>query len=162
MSKSISFKLHQSAEAARKVREYAADINLKQHKLVKQLTDSGAEIARTEVIRLGAAYTNELHDSIEGYYNPQNNVGIIYAGAWYAVYVEFGTGIVGKRSPHPNHTGWDYDSKNHGDSGWWYFNHRDNQWHWTAGYKSRPFMYNTLVELERISYLIAKNIFSGG
>lgn len=64
----------------------------------------------------------------------------------YAVYVEFGTGIVGKNNPHPNPLQWSefrgYDVNGHGDAGWHYLD-TDNKLHWTKGMPARPVMYNT-------------------
>lgn len=76
----------------------------------------------------------------------------------YAVYLEFGTGIVGQGSSHTQHGefGWVYDSKGHGHSGWWYPSSPNDPnptaymnietgewWAWTKGQKSKPFMYKT-------------------
>lgn len=77
----------------------------------------------------------------------------------YAMFVEYGTGIVGKSDgkvhPWAGKTGWIYDSNNHGREGWWYpSNDRDKNkhkhqdangkwWAWTQGQVSRPFMYDT-------------------
>jgi hypothetical protein len=62
----------------------------------------------------------------------------------YAMYIEYGTGIVGKQNPpHPDpQIPWGHDVNNYGDSGWTYKG-KDGKYHWTKGQKSRPFMYNT-------------------
>jgi hypothetical protein len=125
---------------------------------VKTLTEYGVEIAKLEVRKLDAIYTGELQNSIEGFF-PSSNVGIIRAGATYAVYVEFGTGVVGKGSPHPDPQGYQYDVNNHGDKGWVYFDEDSGKFRWTKGFKSRPFMYNTAKELERKCIEIAKEVF---
>lgn len=75
---------------------------------------------------------------------------------YYAMYVEYGTGIVGESSPHPDPSrhGWHYDINDHGDTGWWYPTDADDPnptkyrskmgwWAWTAGQAARPFMYET-------------------
>ena len=81
----------------------------------------------------------------------------ITMGSEYAMFVEYGTGIVGANFSHPNLTGiaWQYDVNSHGDSGWWYptdasdpnpskrFREGSGWWAWTAGQASRPFMYMT-------------------
>jgi hypothetical protein len=73
----------------------------------------------------------------------------------YAVFVEYGTGIVGKENPHPHATGWIYDYNGHGEKGWWYpttmADPNPYKWvdpegqlrAWTKGSKSRPVMYET-------------------
>jgi hypothetical protein len=64
----------------------------------------------------------------------------------HAPYVEYGTGIVGKNSPHPDPMEWEefegYDINDHGYDGWLYY---DNKYklRWTSGQPARPAMYNT-------------------
>lgn len=75
----------------------------------------------------------------------------------YAMFVEFGTGVVGKDNQHPkpNMSNWTYDINEHGESGWWYPSKESDPnptkylsksgewWAWTKGQASRPFMYLT-------------------
>lgn len=75
----------------------------------------------------------------------------------YAIFVEYGTGVVGESNPHPqpSRNGWVYDINEHGDSGWWYPSResdpnptrtmtKSGDWiAWTSGMPSRPFMYDT-------------------
>ena len=129
------------------------------NRLVETLTDTGVEVARVEVQRLDAWYTGELMNSIDSYYSPTYNVGIIKAGAYYAAYVEFGTGVVGSQSPHPDPQDWQYDVNNHGDKGWVYYDDYSGKFRWTKGFKSRPFMYNTARQLERDCKKIAEEVF---
>ena len=145
--------------AIREVEKYKKEIKQKTQLLIEELTNRGVDIAKTHVRGLNAFYTGELESSINGYFSPSLGVGIIKASAWYAVYVEYGTGIVGATSPHPDPKGWQYDINSHGEKGWWYFNDRDQKWHWTKGFQSRPFMYNTVKELEREVRKIAKEVF---
>lgn len=64
-------------------------------------------------------------------------------GTDYAIYVEYGTGIVGKQGqPHPNpEIPWQHDINGHGEDGWFYM--ENGRGHWTSGQASRPFMYET-------------------
>lgn len=145
--------------AIREVEKFKTEFLEKCNRLIEALTDRGEEIAKIEVAQLDAVYTGELMNSIEGYYSPSYNVGIIKAGAYYAAYVEFGTGVVGKGSPHPNPQGWQYDVNDHGDSGWVYYDDDSGQFRWTKGFKSRPFMYNTARQLEKECKKIAEGVF---
>lgn len=145
--------------AIREVKQFRTEFLEKCSRLVEALTDRGVEVAKVEVSRLDAVYTGELMNSIEGYYSPTYNVGIIKAGAYYAAYVEFGTGVVGSRSPHPNPQGWQYDINQHGDKGWVYHDDESGEFRWTKGFKSRPFMYNTARQLEKECKKIAKEVF---
>jgi len=142
----------------REVEQYKIDFTNKVSRLIETLTDQGVEIAKFQIRTLGAVYTGALESSITGYFNPSVNVGIISAGAPYAIYVEFGTGIVGEASPHPAPGGWVYDINEHGEEGWWYLS-RYGRRQWTQGMKSRPFMYNTVRELEQICVRVAKEVF---
>lgn len=148
-------------EAIKQVEAYKIHLNKKCQLLVQALTDKGVDIAKVNVRSLGAFYTGELEESIHGYYSPTLNTGIIYAGTWYAVYVEFGTGIKGSEASHPlsGKTGWYYDINNHGEAGWVYYNENDGSYHWTDGMPSRPFMYDTMMELNLICEKIAKEVF---
>jgi len=132
-------------EAIREVKQYKQQLDEQVKALIRALVDKGVEIAKVQVRELGAVYTGQLEASITGFFDEETGVGIIRTDCPYAVYVEFGTGVVGQRNPHPEPIeGWKYDVNEHGDAGWWYFNERDQKWHWTKGMESRPFMYNTL------------------
>ena len=155
----IRFSLDEIDRAIKDVRKFKAEFLEKCNRLVEALTNEGAEIARLQVKQLDAVYSGELMNSIDGYYSPKYNVGIIKAGARYAAYVEFGTGVVGSSSPHPNHQGWQYDVNAHGDDGWVYYNDDVGGFRWTKGFKSRPFMYNTARELEKECKRIAEEVF---
>lgn len=91
----------------------------------------------------------------------------------YAVFVEFGTGVMGEESPHPKagEEGWEYDVGGHGDSGWWYPTvegdpnptkklTKQGSWvAWTAGMASRPFMYSLwLWASYSVTNIINKNV----
>ena len=96
---------------------------------------------------MGDAYVTKYPDGFE--------VGVRNDSA---VYIEFGTGIVGAGQPHPqpSREAWIYDINGHGIAGWWYpttesdrnptkyFSKNYGGWlAWTQGVKSRPFLYET-------------------
>lgn len=161
MPKVIEFSLDPGSleRAAQEVRKYAMELDEKVEALIRKLAERGAMVAKVQLAALDAVYTGELLSSIEGVYSEKDNVGIVRAGAPYAIFVEYGTGVIGAGSPHPNPDGWQYDANGHGDEGWVYLNERDGKYHWTRGYQSRPFMYNTARELERECVNIAKEVF---
>lgn len=135
--------------AIREVNYFRDELRRKCWELVETLTMEGAEIAKMQVVSMDAFDTGELEQSIQGVFFPGERCGFVIAEAPYAIYVEYGTGIVGKGSPHPDSEGkYDYDVKHHDTAGWVYKSDKDGQFHWTAGYVSRPFMYNTLRWLE--------------
>lgn len=137
------------SRAIMEVKAFQKELREKCWELVKVLTMEGAEIAKMQVASMEAVYTGELEQSIEGLFFPSERCGFVIAGAPYAIYVEYGTGIVGENDPHPEAEGkWDYDVNQHGVKGWVYRNDRDGKLYWTRGFFSRPFMYNTLRWLE--------------
>mgnify|MGYP001030709329 CR=1 FL=1 len=108
-------------------------------------------------------YNNLTVEKMEnGFYI--STFGSNYSGEDYAMYVEFGTGIVGKEGkvhPKSGESGWNYDVNEHGESGWTYPTSADDPnpnkwqdedgmyWAWTRGQQARPFMYETWLYLSR-------------
>ena len=133
--------------AIKEVEKFRKDLMLALSRLVERLVEQGVEVAKMEIVSIGAVYDGDLYDSIYGTYNPETHIGTIYTDCEYAVYVEYGTGIRGENSPHPEPNGYQYDKNGHGADGWVYKG-EDGQFHWTDGMPARPFMYNTLRELE--------------
>lgn len=86
----------------------------------------------------------ELRDSITHAVTVKNGKveGTITASTDHAMFVEFGTGIVGASDPHPyNYLGWEYDVNGHGIDGWTY--PKNGRFYHTLGQPSNPFMYRT-------------------
>ena len=130
--------------------------------LCERLLDEGVDVAKAQLMAFPAVDTGALMASIgHGAYDPQKRVGYIYAGAYYAFYVEYGTGPIGAENPHPNvESGGGsnfavlsrdgsrtYEKYNAEKPGWYYFGD-DGEWHYTEGMPSRPFMYNTMMTLK--------------
>jgi len=148
--------------AVEKIRTLSTKLTEALSEFARRLTEElGPGIAKMYVAQFPAIDTGALHDSISGTYIKASHMGTITATAEYAVYVEFGTGIVGEENPHPasGELGIEYDKKSHGESGWWYPSEKG--WYkpkdggpllaWTKGMPARPFMYTTLRELEAIA-----------
>lgn len=136
-------------QAIREIKLFRKELLEKCWELVQALTMEGAEIAKMQVASMDAVDTGELEQSIKGLFIPSERCGFVIAEAPYAIYVEYGTGIVGESEPHPEAQGnYDYDVHHHDVFGWVYKSDKDGKYHWTAGYISRPFMYNTLRWLE--------------
>lgn len=135
--------------AIREIRSFRKQLKDTCLELVQALTMEGAEIAKMQVAAMEAVYSGELEQSIQGMFFPSERCGFVIADCPYAIYVEYGTGIVGESEPHPEAAGkWDYDVNGHGTKGWVYKNDKDGKFYWTQGYISRPFMLNTLRWLE--------------
>ena len=138
--------------------------------LVQRLTDYGAEIVRIKIVNMGAYYSGELLSGVSGYYSPTLNVGFVKVASDHVAFVEFGTGVVGQNSPHKNGeylslAAWEYATgpkiftTKDGRVGWIYPTD-DGGFRFTEGMVSRPFMYETALELERDFGRIAKEVFS--
>ena len=128
-------------EAIAKVKEYRDRLDKADEAIVKRLTNDGAKQAQELVSYMNAVDTGELMSSIIGEAN--GKTGKITAGTDHAAFVEFGTGVVGLASQHPQPiAGWKYDKNGHGDAGWYYYGD-DGKKHWTRGMPSRPYMYDT-------------------
>lgn len=167
MSKTITFSLNNVRSISRaisEVKKFREDVADAIGALVQKLTEDGKEFAQFELLRMFAFDTGELTDNVHftvmGDYNAGMHTGIIATNTYYAVFVEYGTGVVGENFHHPNPIGWEYDYHHHGDEGWYYFDHREGRKRWTKGYKARPFMYNTHKELQRIALSVANEVLS--
>ena len=125
--------------------------------LINALAEKGVDIARAELIFFSKpAYdTGALSESMQ-YIPYDGNAAYVKTDIHYAAFVEYGTGVVGEASPHPEPSQWAYDSHGHGEAGWWYpspygwvqASGDGPMLAWTRGMASRPFTYNTLRDLE--------------
>lgn len=142
-------------KAAAEVRAYKARIEKLAVDLAAELAAQGAQIALIEAADIKD--TGKLLSSIVGEHS--GNYGYVKCKCGYAVYVEFGTGVVGGRNPHPDISiaGWKYDVNGHGELGWWYPG-KDGTLYWTKGFESRPFMYNTAQQLRTLVIPTAKGL----
>lgn len=175
MAKKITITLSQKSiqDAIRQIKAYQNDLKYKCQLLAEKLAEKGVEIAQSYIDSLDATFTYELNSSIHAEYKGNVKGGGIWAvvaGTDHAMFVEFGTGIVGKRSPYPGKLpegiDWQYASGKtirqlaDGRYGWFYQD--DNgEWWFTEGMPSRPFMYYTAQELEKIVTETAKEVFGG-
>ena len=139
--------------------------------LVEKLSEKGVEIARANVTKLDAIFTGELIDSLhseKGSISKGTAIFYIVTDSKHAAFVEFGTGQLGMEGgypyPFPEGVQWNYNSGktifeiSPGQYGWFY--KRDEQWYFTQGMPSRPFMYETAIELEKEIVKTAKEVFA--
>lgn len=175
MAKKITITLSQKSiqDAISQIKAYQNDLTYKCQLLAEKLAEKGVEIARLQLADLDAIFTAELISSVHAECKGSIKGGGIWAvvaGTDHAMFVEFGTGIVGKRSPYPGKlqegVDWQYASGKtirqlaDGRYGWFYKDD-DGQWWFTEGMPSRPFMYYTAQELEKIVVETAKEVFGG-
>ena len=156
-------------DAIKEINEYKAEVERKSRVLVQRLVDYGANIARVKIISLDAVDTGELLGGVDGYYSPTLNVGFVRVTSDHVAFVEFGTGVKGQENQHENDeylskASWGYATgqkiftTKDGRIGW-IFPTDDGGFRFTEGMKSRPFMYETALELQREFPRIVKEVF---
>lgn len=139
--------------------------------LSKLLAEKGVDIAQVNVARLDAIFTGELISSIHTKYGGSTNGTAIFyvvADSNHAAFVEFGTGQLGMEGgypyPFPEGVDWEYNTGktifeiSPGQYGWFYPGD-DGQWYFTQGMPSRPFMYETSLELMNLVVKTAREVF---
>lgn len=150
------------------VKAYRDNLSELSREIVQQMIAEGEIIARSEVISLGAVYTGALANSIDHFYDENTHTGFIRCNADYGIFVEFGTGVVGKGNPYPGAAmaavgyryggGTTYVQTADGRVGW-YFPADDGKWYFTEGQPSRPFMYNTAQLMKKQVIPAARRVF---
>lgn len=151
------------------LQKYKTDIlPMKLEMLSKRLAESGVDFAKSRIVTLDAIFTGELLNSIHSE-RTGNAVFVIVADSKHAAFVEFGTGQLGLEGsyPHPFPDGidWNYNTGktifeiSTGQYGW-FFPMPDGTWRFTQGMPSRPFMYETFIELYSKVEKIAKEVFN--
>lgn len=161
--KNISFDLNARSinRAIREIQIFQQQLNETIDQLVEALTEKGVEVAKLQIAAFEAVDTGELEHSIQGYYSPNLHAGWVYTNAYHAMFVEYGTGIVGEGTyPTTTANGWQYDINGHGEYGWIYRKESDGTFHWTNGYVARPFMLNTFEWLKEAAPDIASRMWT--
>lgn len=145
-------------------------LQAKTKELARRLAEKGVEIAKANVTKLDAVFTGELMNSIhekDGGSTKTYAIFYIVADSEHAAFVEFGTGQIGEEAPYPyplpEGVKWEYNSGktifeiSPGQYGWFY--QKNGEWYFTQGMPSRPFMYETSLELYDIVLQTAKEVF---
>lgn len=152
-----AFSLDSVSSAINYLQRYRNNSEITDKSAIQELTQKGYNY----MISIVREETGELKNSITWEFKTSNQKGIIKVGSDYGIFVEYGTGIVGKNSPHPNAQGWRYDVNNHGINGWWYFDDKQNRFRWTRGQSANAFIYKTVKLLENESPKGVKIKFNG-
>lgn len=148
--------------------------------LAQRLAEKGVAIAQSNITTLDAIFTGELLNSIHTEYGGSSKGTVTFylvADSEHAIYVELGTGMVGASKPYPGKLpviyaqgktirpatediyvrGELYIKK--GEYFWTYIG-EDGKAHITKGMPSRPFMYETSLELMQLVVKTAKEVFA--
>jgi len=172
--------------AIKQLRAYQDSLTYKCQMVAQKLAEKGVEIARVQIADLDAVFTSELLSSIHYEYEgitKGDGVWAVVAGTDHAMFVEFGTGIVGQEHPYPGEfpdgVTWDYasgktirqamqDISINGDTFvkageyYWTYIGDDGKLHITKGMPSRPFMYYTSLQLMKLVEKTVKEVFKNG
>lgn len=146
------------------------ELRQKVNTLVRLLAEKGVLIAQANITSYDAIFTGELLSSISAKNGGGTNgtaIFYIVADSRHAVFVEFGTGQIGSESPYPYPlppgVDWEYNSGktifeiSPGQYGWFY--PKGDKWYFTQGMPSRPFMYETAMELQELILKTAREVF---
>ena len=168
--KKITFRLSTDSitEAIKELKAYKAEIHKKSQQLVERLADYGLTVCRAKVVEMDIPDTGNLLSKVDGYYSPLLNAGFIFCDCDYAVFVEFGTGVKGQAQPYTGQAmsecGYQYMGGTHyvttkGGRIGWFYPADDGTWKFTQGMPSRPFMYETGLEMRNKLDDIVKEVF---
>lgn len=172
LNKNIEFELTPKSidKAIKDLRQYENEVVKRATELRDTLLKLGANIVRGNILRLDVWDSGELYNSVDVFYSEENNAGFIKVACNYALFVEFGTGIVGKTQPYEDTAGLmarvgyrygggtNYVVLSDGRIGW-FFPSDDGKWYFTEGMPSRPFVFESLQDLNRVFTRHAKAVF---
>lgn len=156
------FKKDSLSNLVSEIEKYKKTVEYKTNLLASILAQSGVDIAKINVVQMNAVFTTDLLNSIH-VENASGNIFYIVADSEHAIFVEIGTGIIGAQHPYHGALPVEYAQGKYirdfnGKYGWFYCD-RFGKWHFTEGMPSRPFMYNTTLELYKMVTKTAKKVF---
>ena len=167
--------------AIQELNAYGKRLDAKMDIFLQRLAEVGVTIAKSKVLTMDAVFTAELLNSL--HLEQRGTAYFIVSDSEHTAFVEFGTGDYGNMNPYPYPIpeeigSWDYNVGEHiqyaqedlqwgewfipaGSYYWWYVG-KDGKWHLSRGMRSRPFMYETAVQLGRRQVIskIAKEVFN--
>lgn len=155
----MEYSLELSVEGMEKgikiLKDYKKKLERAKIKIINRLTDKFIEIVKDNI----PIDTGDLANSITKIQIAKDVIEV-YTDMYYAKFVEFGTGIVGSSSPHPDTSlvNWKYDVNEHGEKGWKYQT-KDGTWHWTKGQEGKEFWYKAYQYVDSHFEEIAEQVY---
>lgn len=150
-------------EAIRKrLSAYVESMPEKAEELCRRLAEIGVDAA---VANIDHDESGELRSSIR-LERRDDKEYVVIADCDYAIYVEFGTGVVGAASTYagerPDWVGapGSRSSKVREDGSWVYFDEKQDRFRITSGQRPQAFMSTAAVEMRQQVLSIAKEVFS--
>lgn len=160
--------------AINELKKYQRDLQRKTELVAQELAELGVQYSRLHLEDLDAVFTGELMSSIRPVKEYSGNgvaVFAVVADSEHAMFVFFGTGVIGKASPYngklPDGLTWEYAVGKtirqlaDGRYGWFYPGN-DGRWRFTQGMPSRPFFDYAMDDLEIVCRDVVKKVFSNG
>lgn len=166
-------------KAIEELQAWEKDFQIKVDNLAQALAEKGVEIGKGKILSYPAVFSGELVENLH-FEKKTDCVYAIISDTDHSAFVEFGTGQLGSVVPYPypfppDMPSWDYNVGEYiqyaeedlmwgdkvvpkGTYYWFYF--KDGAWHLTQGMPSRPFMYETAMDLPKEVAKIAKEIFN--
>lgn len=145
----------------------------------ERIAERAVDLCRANLLAETMQQSGDLYDKISAdvVYDGDKKNGkfrvILKADSEHALYVEFGSGIEGKKSPHPQAGKW--GGKKYRDTGWWTAADGKDMaqmygWlpfelpdgtviYYTEGQPARPFMYKTRQQLQEEIPKILREVF---
>lgn len=149
------------AEMKAALTRYRDSLIAKADAICRRLSEIGVQAA---IAAIDHDESGELRQSIT-YRRKGDRDYLVVADCGYAVYVEFGTGVVGAGSSYPGEKpGWAGSPGSRSfhinpDGSWVYFDEKQSRWRITSGQKPQGFMARSAVEMRRDVLKIAKEVF---
>lgn len=164
----ISLSTDSLNQAKKQLEDYKKSINLKAKAVVSRLIEYGFEVCNAKILEMNIYDEGNLANSVSSYFDENTGIGFIKVDCDYAVFVEFGTGTKGVKTPYVGEAmtdiGYQYGEGTHyvtlsdGRIGW-YYPKSDGTYRFTEGLPSRPFMYETAMEMRNNLTEIVKEAF---
>ena len=178
------FNLDSIDEAIDQLNKYKNSLDKKIERFLERLAEEGVEIAKSKVQKYHAVFTTDLLNQI--HLEHRDGCFFVVSDSEHTAFVEFGTGQWGRDHPYKGEfpdmgADWNYTDYLTGEhiqyaeedllwgdwtipagSYFWFYFGMDRRWHVTQGMPSRPFMFDTAMELrkERTIRRIAKEVFT--
>lgn len=150
--------------AAAALRAYSKDVGARADAAALAVAEEGAAFASSyldsalPVAAAGSWTTGALSRSIVA--EPRSDGAAVVARGRNAAFVEFGTGVRGKRDPYPG-DGWAYDVSGRGEDGWMSPDPSSPSGEtWTQGLPSVPYMWTTAGHLREAGGSVAAGAWS--
>lgn len=137
------------------LKQYQRKAEQEFYEIMSKLITDGIKYVREEIVSMGAIDTGELHDSVEAVIYISEDwlfLAEIKVNAEHGVYIEYGTGTLGKTGkPHPelDEINWAHNSGKYSSQwGFWYYPNKNGGWTKTYGQEARPFFYQARKRIE--------------